>query len=65
MKPYIMRNGGWVTPQLDNIREKEILEQLLGKLVGHTNMRAHPITLYRLYITVGERMNTWYLYKMT
>ena len=53
MKPYIMRNGGWVTPQLDNIREKEILEQLLGKLVGNRHMRAHPITLYRLYITVG------------
>ena len=53
MKPYIMRNGGCVTPQLDNILEKAILEQLLGKLVGHTHMRAHPITLYRLYITVG------------
>ena len=40
MKPYIMRNGGLVTPQLDYILEKAIFEQLLGKLVGHRYMRA-------------------------
>ena len=45
MKPNIMRNGGWVTPQL----EKEILEQLLGHLVGQRHKRK---TTYRLYITV-------------
>ena len=31
IKPYIIRNGGWVTPQLDNILEKAILDQLVGQ----------------------------------
>ena len=34
MKPHIIRNGGWVTPQLDNILEKALLDQLQGQLCG-------------------------------
>ena len=46
MKPYIMRNGGWVTAQLDN------KEAITGAISGAVAKAQNPITTYRVYITV-------------
>ena len=45
MKPYIIRNRGWVTPQLDNILGKARLDQLRGQLLelrGKSKKRKTP-----------------------
>jgi len=47
IEPYIIRNGGLVNPQLDNILEKAILDQLLGQLLELVGQRKKRKTLKR------------------
>ena len=52
VEPYIIRNGGWVTPQLDNILEKARLDQLRGQLLelqGKSKKRKTP-KRYTVYV---------------
>ena len=41
----MMRNGGWVTPQLDNILGKARLDQLLGQFLELGGQRKKRKTL--------------------
>ena len=41
MESYIMRNGGWVTPQLDNILEKAIFIDIVNKAIPTNFSIAH------------------------
>ena len=59
VEPYIIRNGGLVTPQLDNILEKARLNQLRGQLLElrwKSKKAQDPKMIYRIYIAVGYTM---------
>ena len=50
MKSVIIRNGGWVTSQFDNV-----LESNIGSITGEEAKAQNLITTYRIYITVNFR----------
>ena len=53
MQPYIMRNGGWVTPQLDNLLETAITRQLVGQRHKRKLYNDIPYIHYRGVTLVG------------
>ena len=63
MKPYIIRNGGWVTPKLDNILEKATLDQLLGQLVKAEAKAQNPI-MTPLYKQLRYLIDIYILYSV-
>ena len=67
VEPYIIRNGGWVTPQLDNILEKARLDQLQGQLLelrGKSKKHKTPkrYTVYILPCTEYWGIYGWHRY---